>query len=250
MPSFSSDGVEIAFRDDGEGDPVLLIHGFASNAVTNWVDPGWVRHLMREGFRVVAIDNRGHGASAKLYRPQDYAASLMMEDARRLLDHLAIARADVVGYSMGARIAAFLALAHPDRVRSATFAGLAGNMVRPMAGTGPIAAALEAPSIDDVASDTARTFRAFAEATKSDLKALAACIRGAREPISPDAVGRIRCPVLVAAGSDDVIAGAPEDLARLIPGAKVLVVEGRDHMKAVGDRRLKEGVSAFLRGRP
>lgn len=250
MPSFHSDGVEIAFRDEGSGDPVLLIHGFTSNAVANWVDPGWVRHLVREGFRVVAIDNRGHGASAKLYRPEDYAAPLMMEDARRLLDQLAISRADVIGYSMGARITALLALAHPDRVRSATFAGLGANMVRPMAGTGPIAHALEAASINEVTNATARTFRAFAESTRSDLKALAACIRGAREPISAEAVASIRCPVLVAAGSDDVIAGPPAELARLIPGAKALVIDGRDHMKTVGDRRLKEGVVAFLRERP
>ena len=111
MPSFLSNGVEIAYRDEGAGEPVLLIHGFASNAITNWVDPGWVRHFVREGFRVIALDNRGHGASAKLYRLEDYTAAAMTEDARRLLDHLAIARADVVGYSMGARITAFLALA-------------------------------------------------------------------------------------------------------------------------------------------
>lgn len=101
------------------------------------------------------------------------------------MDHLAIPRADVMGYSMGARITAFLALAQPERVRSAVFGGLGGNMVRPMAGTGPIAAALEANTIDDVKNATARTFRAFAERTGSDLKALAACIRGSRDPITP-----------------------------------------------------------------
>ena len=101
----------------------------------------------------------------------------MAEDARRLLDHEGIARADVMGYSMGARIAAFLMLRHPERVRSAIFGGLGINMVRGMAGTGPIAHALEAPSIEHVTNPTARTFRAFAEQTHSDLKALAACIR-------------------------------------------------------------------------
>ena len=118
----------------------------------------------------------------------------MAEDARRLLDHLGIARADVMGYSMGARITAFLALAHPARVRSAIFGGLGGNMVRPMAGTGPIAHALEAASIDDVKNPTARTFRAFAEKTGSDLKALAACIRGSREPLTRRDGGAPRLP--------------------------------------------------------
>jgi pimeloyl-ACP methyl ester carboxylesterase len=174
----------------------------------------------------------------------------MAEDARALLDHLGIVRADVMGYSMGARITAFLAMAHPDRVRSAIFGGLGVNMIRPMAGTGPIAAALEAPSIDDVVSATARTFRAFAEQTRSDLKALAACIRGARDPIRSDALAEIRCPVLVAVGSEDVIGGSAVDLAALIPGAEALVIEGRDHMKAVGDRRYKDGVLSFLARRP
>ena len=129
---------------------MLLIHGFASNPTVNWVDPGWVRYLTREGFRVVAIDNRGHGASQKLYDPAGYGAPLMAEDARRLLDHLGLPRADVMGYSMGARITAFLTMTHPERVRSAIFAGLGINMVRGLAGTGPIANALEAPSIDHV----------------------------------------------------------------------------------------------------
>ena len=103
MNSFSSNGIEIAYIDEGAGAPVLLIHGFASNVVTNWVDPGWVRTLVRAGYRVVAFDNRGHGRSEKLYDEAVYGAELMAEDARRLLDHLDIARADVMGYSMGAR---------------------------------------------------------------------------------------------------------------------------------------------------
>jgi len=254
MPTFNSDGIEIAYLDEGpqgpDTDAILLIHGFASNWVANWVDTGWVKLLVADGRRVIAIDNRGHGASAKLYDPAAYTAPAMAEDARALLDHLGVARADVMGYSMGARITAFLAMAHPDRVRSAIFGGLGVNMVRPMAGTGPIAAALEAPSIDDVASATARTFRAFAEQTRSDLKALAACIRGARDPIRPEGLAQLRCPVLVAVGSDDVIGGSAVDLAALIPGAEALVIEGRDHMKAVGDRSYKDGVRAFLARRP
>jgi pimeloyl-ACP methyl ester carboxylesterase len=247
---FSSDGVRIAFLDEGEGEPILLIHGFASNVTANWIDPGWVSFLRRNGRRVVAFDNRGHGQSEKLYDTEAYGAPLMAQDARRLLDHLAIGRSDVMGYSMGARIAAFLALGHPERVRSAIFGGLGANMVRPMAGTGPIARALEAQSIDEVTNPTARTFRAFAEKTGSDLKALAACIRSSREPITRDMVGRLACPVLVAAGTEDVIGGPAAELAALIPGAEALPIPGRDHMLAVGDRVYKDGVLEFLRRRP
>jgi pimeloyl-ACP methyl ester carboxylesterase len=250
VPHFNSDGVELAYLDEGEGEPIVLVHGFASNSQVNWVDTGWVRHLKAGGRRVIAIDNRGHGNSEKIHDPSLYGGPRMAEDVRRLMDHLGIATADVMGYSMGARITAFLAIAHPDRVRSAIFAGLGGNMVRPMAGTGPIAAALEAPSIDDVTNATARTFRAFAEQTKSDLKALAACIRSSRDPITPEALATIPCPALVAVGSDDVIGGKAGDLAKLLPRGEAFVIEGRDHMKAVGDRSYKTAVMDFLARRP
>jgi len=251
--TFNSDGVEIAFIDEGPeapvGDPVLLIHGFASNVVTNWVDPGWVKVLTEAGYRVIAYDNRGHGRSAKLYATDDYGAPLMAEDARRLLDHLNIEHADVMGYSMGARISAFLALAHPWRVRSLVFGGLGLNMVRGVAGTGPVARALEANSIDEVTNPTARTFRAFAEQTGSDLKALAACIRSARAPITAQDLGRIECPVLVVVGALDVIGGSAAALAELIPNARAVEIAGRDHMKTVGDRAYKEAVLSFLKER-
>lgn len=252
MPTFQSDDAEIYFLDEGEGEgaPVLLIHGFASNIATNWVTTGWVGFLKGKGYRVVAIDNRGHGRSQKLYDIDKYRAPIMAEDARRLLDHLGIADAHVMGYSMGARISAFLALTHPARVRSVVFGGLGVNMVRGMAGTGPIAAALEAPSIEEVSNPTARTFRAFAEQTGSDLKALACCIRASREALTREDVARIACPVLVAVGETDVVGGSAAALAELIPGAKALVIPGRDHMKAVGDRAYKDGVAAFLTENP
>lgn len=249
MKTFRSDGVDIAYLDEAPADPrgtVLLIHGFASNVATNWVATGWVRDLKQAGYRVVAYDNRGHGESAKLYELGDYGAPIMSEDGRRLLDHLGIQTAHVMGYSMGARITAFLALRHPQRVASAVFGGLGINMVRGMAGTGPIAHALEAPTIDDVKNPTARTFRAFAEQTRSDLKALAACIRSAREPITAEALSELTCPVLVAVGTGDVVGGPAADLAALIPGAEAFAIPDRDHMKAVGDRNYKAAVLAFL----
>jgi pimeloyl-ACP methyl ester carboxylesterase len=249
MQSFDSDGVRIVYSDEGEGEPILLIHGFASNVATNWIGPGWVRRLTEAGRRVIAYDNRGHGHSEKLYDSSLYGAPAMAEDARRLLDHLGIERADVMGYSMGARIAAFLVLEHQTRVRSLVLAGMGINLVRGMVGTGPIARALEAPRIEDVTNDTARSFRAFAEQTGSDLKTLAACMRGPREKITPDDLAQIGVPTLVAVGSEDVIAGSGQELASLIPGAQLLDIAGRDHMKAVGDASFKQGVLDFLTSR-
>ena len=249
MQRFDSDGVTIAYVDEGKGDPILLIHGFASNVATNWRDVHWLGTLTAAGRRAVAYDNRGHGQSEKLYDPSRYGAPTMAEDALRLLDHLEIGRADVMGYSMGARIATFLVLAHPERVRSLILAGTGINLVRGLVGTGPIARALEAPRIEDVPNDTARSFRAFAEKTGSDLAALAACLRGPRERISAEDLARIAAPTLVATGSEDVIAGSGEALRQLIPGAQLLDIEGRDHMKSVGDPRFKQGVLDFLTGR-
>jgi len=250
MPHFTHDDVEIAFLDEGEGEPIVLVHGFASNKEVNWVYPGWVTTLTRTGRRVIALDNRGHGKSTKLYDPAAYRSSIMAEDLRALIDHLGIPRADVMGYSLGARIAAFLALAHPQRVRSAVFGGLGIHLVE---GTGPpetIARALEAPGRDDVSDPTGHTYRVFAEKTHSDLRALAACIKGAHQTLSREEAGRIAVPVLVAVGGNDAVAGSAEALAALIPGAQALDIPGRDHMLAVGDRAFKAGVVEFLARRP
>jgi pimeloyl-ACP methyl ester carboxylesterase len=250
MQSFDSTGLAIAYHDEGAGEPVLLIHGFASNARVNWVDTGWTRTLHAAGYRTIALDNRGHGRSDKPHDEAVYGADVMAEDAVRLLDHLGIPRAHVMGYSMGARIAAFLALAHPGRVRSLVFGGLGINMVRGVGGARPIAQALLAPSIDDVTNAAARTFRAFAEQTGSDLKALAAVILAARAKIPAVELATLKAPVLVAVGSEDVIGGSAAELGAIIPGSETFVIAGRDHMKAVGDRTFKEKVVDFLGRHP
>lgn len=253
IKTFDSDGINLAYIDVAplpgsppRDLPILLIHGFASNISMNWLSPGWVDTLRKAGYRVIAIDNRGHGQSEKLYDLEKYGSPLMAEDMRRLLDHLNIPKAHVMGYSMGARITAFLAIAHPSRVGKIVFGGLGINMVRGLAGTGPIAHALEADSIDDVTNPTARTFRAFAEQTNSDLKALAACIRSSRAKITADALATIFNPVLVAVGEHDVIGGSPHELAKLMANARGFVIPNREHMKAVGDRAYKDAVLNFL----
>jgi pimeloyl-ACP methyl ester carboxylesterase len=174
MECFRNDQIEIAYLDEGEGDPIVLIHGFASTAAINWVHPAWVTTLTKARRRVIALDNRGHGASSKPYDPAAYHSATMAGDVRALLDHLGIARADLMGYSMGARIAAYLALAHPDRVRSLILGGLGSRLVDGAGLPTSIADALEAPSLSAVSDAQGRVFRAFAEQTRSDLKALAA----------------------------------------------------------------------------
>jgi len=250
MPRFTHDDAEIAYLDEGEGDPVVLVHGFASNKEANWVVPGWVATLTGAGYRVVALDNRGHGESSKFYDPAAYHSAVMAEDVRALLDHLDLGRADVMGYSMGARITAFLALAHPKRVRSAVLGGLGIHLVEGVGLPDTIARALEEPGPAAIADPVAYGFRAFAEKTHSDLRALAACLRGSRQTLSPTELGRLKMPLLVAVGGNDTLAGSAEKLAALVPGAKALTIPNRDHMLAVGDKVFKAAVLAFLAERP
>ena len=250
MPSFKNGDVEIAYIDEGEGDPIVLVHGFASTKDVNWVSTAWVTTLTRAGRRVIALDNRGHGQSSKLYDAAEYHTGKMADDVRALLDHLKIERADVMGYSMGARIAAWLAVTHPERVRSAVLGGLGVRLVSGVGLPESIADALEAPSLADVTDVQGRTFRAFADQTKSDRRALAACIRGTRQVLSREQVGGIGILVLVAVGTKDDVAGSAHELAALIPGAEALDIPDRDHMLAVGDKVYKAGVLAFLDRRP
>jgi pimeloyl-ACP methyl ester carboxylesterase len=242
--------VELAFLDEGEGEPIVLIHGFASNKEVNWVQPGWFVTLTHAGRRAIALDNRGHGRSSKLYDPADYHTRRMAEDVCALLDHLKLARADVLGYSMGARITAFLALEHPERVRSAILGGLGMNLIAGVGAPDGIAAALEASDPASVTEPQARMFRAFADQTKSDRRALAACIRGSRQTLTREQAAAIRVPMLVVVGSADTIAGSAEALAALIPGAKAVTIPRRDHMRTVGDKAFKAAVLEFLAQRP
>ncbi|QRM55557.1 alpha/beta hydrolase [Sinorhizobium sp. BG8] len=244
---FSHDGLELAYFDEGDpaGAPVLLIHGFASSANVNWVYPGWLKTLGDAGYRVIAIDNRGHGQSSKPHDPEAYRVPLMAGDAVALLDHLGIPEAHVFGYSMGARITAVTAIRYPHRVRSVVFGGLGIGMVDGVGEWDPIADALLAPSLDSVEDPRGRMFRAFAEQTKSDRIALAACIMTSRDLIAPEDLGRIDVPALIAVGTTDDIAGEPQALAALMPDARALDIPNRDHMLAVGDRVFKKAVLGF-----
>lgn len=246
MPIFNNNDHPIAYLDEGEGDPILLIHGFASNKFVNWVYPGWVDLLVKDGRRVIAIDNRGHGESYKYYNAEDYGAPIMAEDALKLLDHLYIDQADLLGYSMGTRISAFCALQAPDRVRSLSLGGMGYGLISGVGNPEPIIEGLLADKISDVKDRTGRSFRAFAEQTKSDRRALAACMQSARKPISEDMVSKITAPTLVAVGTNDDVAGDPKALADLMPNASYLEITNRDHMTAVGDKIFKKGTLEFL----
>ena len=241
-----SGGVDLAVYDEGEGTPILLIHGFASSAKANWYEPGWVKFLREAGYRVISFDNRGHGKSAKLYAPELYTAPAMAWDAAAIIEQLGIGPVHVMGYSMGARITAFLTMQTPKLVKTAVLAGLAENMIKGVPGSETVAQGLEASSLDDVSDPQARAFRIFADRTGSDRDALAACMRAARQKIPEAELSVIVCPVLVAAGTEDDIAGEIAPLQEAITGAEALPIPRRDHMRAVGDKVYMDGVLRFL----
>jgi len=144
-------------------------------------------------------------------------------------------------------MAAVLALQQPQRLRSAILGGIGIGLID---GGGPgenVALALEAADLDDVTDPVGRTFRAFADQTRSDRRALAACLRGSRRLMTrEEAAGIDRVPVLIAVGSNDEIAGSAQALGQVIPNSEVLDIPNRDHMRAVGDKVYKAGVLEFL----
>lgn len=250
MPVFQHDKLDFYFVDEGEGDPIVLVHGFASNIDVNWIAPGWISTLRNAGRRVLALDCRGHGRSSKPHDPKAYGLPIMGEDVLALLDHVEVERADLLGYSMGGRIGALLMLKHPARIRSAILGGIGASLI-----TGPgrgdhIVAALEAPSSAAVANPLARSFRIFAEQTKSDLAALAACMRSLAHQFRPEELAKCKVPSLIVRGGDDDIAGPAREIAAMIPGAHYVEIPERNHMSAVGDKVFKQAALDFLARRP
>ena len=255
MESFLSDGVEISYLDfeplaADRHEPIVLIYGFASTHAVNWLFTQWVKSLTEDGRRVVLFDNRGHGRSQKLYDPAAYGYETMSGDVGRLMDHLSIDRADIMGYSMGARIATYFALAYPQRARSLLLGGVGESLIEPEALQSGMAEAMEVERIEDIDDSGLKIFRGFAELTRSDLKALAACARGARKGLDPAVLSRIAAPTLVCVGTRDDVAGDPHPLAPWFQNIKIVDIPGRDHNRAVGDRVYKQAVLEFLATRP
>jgi pimeloyl-ACP methyl ester carboxylesterase len=244
MPEFESDGVrlhyELAGPDDGR--PIVLVHGYCSDYELNWVGTRWQDTLTGAGFLVLGLDCRGHGRSEKPHDPAAYARTIMAGDAVRLLDHFDIADADYLGYSMGARIGLEAAVRHPGRFGRFVLGGLGQ-----WSGSGElIARRMRGEEVDD---PVAEMFYRFASSRPiNDLEALACCILGPQETLTPAELAGIRAPVAIMAGDQDPLArGAPE-LAGQIPGGVYVPIPGRNHMNAVPAWQFKQAALEFLAG--
>jgi len=243
----ASDGTRIAYDDVGEGEPVLLIHGFAASRVQNWKETGWYQTLTGAGYRVVAMDCRGHGESDKPHDPAAYDHRIMAEDAVAVLRAAEIEAAFVMGYSMGGYISIHLLMEHPEAIRKVAIGGVGATY---LAGAfGPreaVADALLAPDRNSITDPVQRSFRDFAEQKGKDIKALAACMRGNRRLFSAAELARSTRPVLVVCGENDALTGPPGPLAEAFGDGSSITVARRDHMTTVGDKVYKQAVLAFF----
>ncbi|MDO9222854.1 MAG: alpha/beta hydrolase [Caulobacter sp.] len=250
MPSLTAaDGVSIAYDDTGgDSPPLLLIHGFSSNRHEAWKRTGWYAAIAQRGQRLIALDLRGHGESGKPHDPAAYARETVLADITGLLDHLGVEWANVLGYSMGARLALSLALAAPERLGNLILGGVGERLFDPPLAGDPMAAAMEADSPDAISEPLLRSFRQFADEQGEDRLALAAFVRAASSPFGRDDLLAIKAPTLVAAGSRDELAGDPQGLAAAIPGARAITLAGCDHFNAIPHGLLKAAVFDFLDG--
>ncbi|MCA1553509.1 MAG: alpha/beta hydrolase [Chloroflexi bacterium] len=231
--------------------PVVLVHGVTSSFRRNFYNPGWVTFLTEHGFRVIGMDLRGHGESEKLYDSARYRAEDFRGDVIRLLDHLALDRVHLLGYSMGGYVALDVASAHPECLRKVVCGGIGDRALGMGDAVGvpnDIAAALEAPDANAIADPVIRQYRLFAEQTGSDIRALRAIMRGPfwAGRASARQFAHIGVPTLIFNGERDGIAGSAQQLAATIPDAELVLIPERNHFTTVGDRRSMEAVLEFL----
>ena len=251
MATFTSGDVTIAYDDIGPregGRPIVLAHGFASNRYENWRRLGWYGAFERKNIRFIAPDMRGHGESSKPHEPQAYTREKLVGDVFALLDHLDIAKADVMGFSVGTRTAIGMALADPKRIDLLILGGIGGRLFEPPLAGNPMAAAMEAEKIDDISEPLLKSFRQFAGEQGEDRLALAALTRAPYSPFTREMISQIANETLVVAGSRDVLAGDPGELARAMPNAKAVTLPGCDHFSAIAHALFKASVFDFLDG--
>jgi pimeloyl-ACP methyl ester carboxylesterase len=256
---FDSAGVKVRYVEEGKGEPVLLIHGFGASADLQWRLPGLIRALAKN-YHVITYDNRGHGKSGKPHDVKDYGMNLV-EDPVRLLDHLKIKKAHVVGYSMGAMITAKLLATHPERLRTATLggAGPVANDPRMLSftnlladsldqgkGIGPLIEGLTPPGKPRPTADQIKTINQLFGAV-NDTKALAAVARSFKDLAVTDAELKAnRVPTLAIVGADDPLKVGVDTLPKRMSDVKLVVIPGSDHMNAFIRPQFLQTVEAFI----
>ncbi|QEL18674.1 alpha/beta fold hydrolase [Limnoglobus roseus] len=264
--SFDSNGVKIAYLDEGAGEAVVLLHGFGTSAAEMWTKMPFATTQFvtaLKGYRVLAPDHRGHGKSDKPHDPKQYGKA-MAEDVVRLLDHAKVKKAHVVGYSMGAMIAGRLLVDHPDRLLSVTFGG-GGPVLQPPKDAGPIKDMIESleagkgigplvlaltPEGDE--KPTAEQIEQFSKLLLrgKDPTALAAALRGFAELEVTDAeLKAVKVPVQFIHGSREVklLAEGIAAVRKLLPKAEIVVINKGTHADTFLTAEFRKAVVGFLK---
>lgn len=255
MASFTTpDGVALAYDDitpaGGAERTIVLAHGFTSNRNEGWRRTGWYGAFERRRVRIIALDQRGHGESAKLYDPEAYTRAKLAADLLALMNHVGLERADLFGYSMGTRTVLQAALDAPDRVSNLILGGIGGKLLEPREAAlgNPMAEAMLAEDPETIGQPMLRSFRQFADEQGEDRKALAAFVQAQNPPLDLERLRMLPMPVLVVAGQRDSGAGDPEELARLFQQGHGVTIPGCDHFSAIPHALTKAAVFDFLDG--
>lgn len=245
----SSDGIRLATYAWGEEDAptVFAVHGFASSARDNWVATGWVRDMLRAGLRVLAIDQRGHGASEKPHEATAYVMDAFIDDVATVLDTYLLDSVRYLGYSLGARVGWHAAtLLRGDEIERAVLGGIPDG--RPLGRLDLDQARALAEEGTPVTDPVTQNYVALAERVPdNDLRALVALAEGMRfGDADPDLSDPPQQRVLFATGEKDAVLEQSKNLAAAAPNGTFLEVPGRHHFNTPGSRDFRENGVAFL----
>ena len=242
------DGMSIAtyeFGDDPEAPVVFALHGFSSSSAVNWLNTGWTRELVRAGYRVIAMDQRGHGASTKPHEPEAYTMTALVADVQAVLDTYLLTDVSFVGYSLGARVGWHAALELPVHISRAVFGGIPDGY--PLTRFRVDQARRYIADGSPVEDRLTQAYVSMAESIPgNDLTALVALVEGMQEGEQPDPANPPAQPVLFATGSEDRIVDASRRLAAATPHGEFYEIPGRNHFNAPTSRKFRDAALDFL----
>lgn len=238
-----ADGVDLAYREMGEGWPLVLIHGFVSTATINWLRYGHAAKIAAKGYRVIMPDLRGHGDSARPHDPAAYPADVLADDGFALIAHLGLTDYDLGGYSLGGRTTVRM-LARGAKPRRAIVSGMGLEGILHTAGRGSFFRnVFSNPGTFQRGSAEWMT-EAFVKTSGGDPEALLLVLDTFADTARED-LAKMTMPVLVLTGAEDNDNGSAEDLAKALPNGEYRVVPGT-HMSAVTKQQLGDAMAEWL----
>ena len=251
MPTIQNGGIRLHYEVHGTGHPVLLLHGATVSFALNYVMSGWVGAMNAHGLQVIGLDFRGHGASDKPHEAAAYSTVALASDAMAVLDHLGVAQAAVVGYSMGTPVTLQLLQSAPERfTRAALVAtgdGLIGVPPRTFARVlPPLGRVAQSPVYPAELPSSLAAYWNFIEQTRGDRAAFVALSQGQFPAITPAEAGAIRTPTLVVSGELDPVLGTGPQTAHALADGEYLEIPGADHFVLAGDPVVQAAVGRFL----